>query len=83
MCAAEPVFRRQFGRRAAARQGRADLVLAQIEPFPDALPGPLTEMAVGGADGRKNTAGDGTLEERPQRGGAQVEPSDFVGETRR
>ena len=72
--------RRQLGRRAAARQGRADLALAPVEPFPDALPGPLTEMAVRGADSRANTAGDGTLEERPQRGGGQAEPSDFVGE---
>ena len=71
---------RQFGRRAASQQGRADLALAQVEAFPDALPGPVAEMAVGGADGGEDAAGDGALEEPPQSAGGQAEPSDFVGE---
>lgn len=50
---------RQLGRRAALRQGRADLALAVIEAFPDALPGPLTQMAVGSAAGGEDAAGDG------------------------
>ena len=57
---------RQFGRRAACRQCRADLALAQVEAFPDALPGAVAEMAVGGADGSEDAAGDGVLKEPPQ-----------------
>ena len=75
-----PVFRRQLGRRAATRQGRADRALAPLEPLPHPPPGPFTERAVRGTEGRANTAGDGRLEERPERGSGQTEPSDFVGE---
>jgi hypothetical protein len=45
-------------------QGRADLALAPVEPFPDALPGPVAELAVDGAAGGEDAAGDGALEER-------------------
>ena len=46
-------FGGQLGRRAACRQGRADLALAQVEPFPDALPGPVAASAVGGRGWRR------------------------------
>ena len=69
---------RQFGRRAPPRQCRADLALAQVEPFPEALPGSDTEMAAGNADGCEYAAGDGTRKEPPQRAGAQAQPTDFV-----
>lgn len=74
-------FRRQFGRRAPRRQGRADFALAQVESFPDALPGPATSPAVGdGADRSGDAAGDGALKESPQSTGCEAQPSDFVGE---
>ena len=38
--------RRQLGRRAASAQGGADLALGQAEPLPDALPGPLAQLAI-------------------------------------
>jgi hypothetical protein len=72
-------FGRQLGWRASPRQCRADLALALVEAFPDALQGPVTEMAVGGADGCEYTAGNGALKESPQTAGGQAEPSDFVG----
>src|SRR5262249_44606617 len=71
---------RQLGRRAPPTQCRADLALALLEAFPDALPGPVTPMAVGGANGSADTAGGDTLEEPPQSAGGQAEPSDCVGE---
>jgi hypothetical protein len=70
---------RQFGRRAPRRQCRADLALALVEAFPDALPGSVAEMAVGSVDGREEAAGDGAFKEPPQAAGCQAEPSDFVG----
>ncbi len=70
----------QLRRRTASRQCRADLALSLVEPFPDALQGPVTQMAVGVADGRENAAGGGALEEPPQSGGGEAEPSDLVGE---
>lgn len=78
-------FGRQFGwrlgRRAPRRQCRADFALAQVEPLPDALPGPLTSPAVGdGTDGSGDAAGNGIFEESPQSTGCQAKPSDFVGE---
>jgi len=73
-------FGRQRGRRAPARQCRADLALTVVESFPDALQGPVTQMAVGGADGCEYTAGGGAFEEPPQTAGCQAEPSDFVGD---
>jgi hypothetical protein len=72
-------FRRQLGRRAPARQCRADLALALVEPFPDALQGPVTKMAVGGADSCEYAAGGGAFKEPPQTTGGQAEPADFVG----
>jgi len=72
-------FGRQLGRRAPRRQCRADFALAQVEPFPEALPGPVTSPAVGDdADRRGDAAGDGALEEFPQSAGCQAQPSDFV-----
>jgi len=73
-------LRRQFGRRAPRRQCRADFALALVEPFPDALQGPVTEMAIGGADGSEDADGGSALEEAPQTAGGQAEPSDFVGD---
>ena len=70
---------RQLGRRAAPAQGRANFALSVIEPFPDALPGPLAQPAVDGAAGGQDAAGDGALEEPPQSAGGQTEPADFVG----
>ena len=70
---------RQFGWRAPTRQCRADLALALVEPCPDALPGPVTSLAVGDdADRSGDAVGDGALEEPPQSAGCQAEPSDFV-----
>ena len=72
-------FGRQLGRRAPRRQCRADFALAQVEPFPDALPGPLTSPAVGDdADRCGDAADDGAFEESPQSAGCQAQPSDFV-----
>ena len=74
-------FGRQLGWRAPRRQCRADFALAQVEPFPDALPGPVTSPAVGdNADRSGDVAGSGALKEPPQSAGCQTEPSDFVGE---
>jgi hypothetical protein len=70
----------QLGRRAPGTQSGADFALALVEPFPDALPGPVAPLAVDGADGSEDAVGDGTLEEPPQSAGGQAEPSDFVGE---
>ena len=72
-------FGQQLGRRARRRQCRADFALAQVKPFPDALPGPVTSPAVGDdADRRSDAAGNGVFEESPQRAGCQAQPSDFV-----
>ena len=73
-------FRRHLGRRAPPKQCRADLALALVEPFPDALQSPITEMAVDGVDRSENAAGGGELEEPPQSAACQAEPSDFVRE---
>ncbi len=67
-------------RRATSRQCRAELALAQVEPFPDALPGPVTSPAVGDeAACRGDAAGDGALQESPHSMGGQAQPPDFVG----
>ena len=47
--------------------------------MPDALHGPVTEMAVEAADGGEDAVGDGALEKAPQAGGGQAEASDLVG----
>ncbi len=67
-----------LGWRAAPTQGRANLALPEIEPFPDALPGPLAPPAIGAA-GSKYAASDGGLQEPPQSHSGQAEPPDFVG----
>jgi hypothetical protein len=72
-------FGRQLGRRAPRRQCGADFALAQVEPFPDALPGPVTSLAVGDdAACSGDAAGDDALEESPQSAGCQAQPSDFL-----
>jgi hypothetical protein len=77
-------FRPRPGRRLRGRtaltQGGSDLALSLVEPFPDALPGPLTQPAIEVAAGGEYAAGDGALEEPPQSAGGQAKPSDFVGE---
>jgi hypothetical protein len=68
-----------IGRRRTSRERRAELALAQVEPFPDALPGPVTSPAVGDDTAcRGDAAGDGALQESPQSAGCQAQPSDFV-----
>jgi hypothetical protein len=71
---------RYLGERAPPQQGRADLTLAPVEPFPDALPGFVAALAVGGADRGGDAAGDGALKEAPQSAGGQAQPSDLVGD---
>jgi hypothetical protein len=72
-------FGRQLGRRAPSRQCRADFALAEVEAFPDALPGPLTSPAVSDATACSgNAAGDGTLQESAQCVGGQAQPPDLV-----
>ena len=74
--------RRLVGQRrrwAASEEGGADGALCVVEAFPDALPGAVAEMGVGGADGRGDAAGDGVLEEAPEGGGGETEASDLVG----
>lgn len=68
----------QLGRRAACGKCCADLALAKAEAFPDALQGPVTEVAAGGADRGEDAAGGGELEEPPQAAGGQAKPSDFI-----
>jgi hypothetical protein len=69
---------RQLRRRAAPCQRCADLALPLVEAFPDALQGPVTEVAVGGGDGCEDGTSGGELEESPQTAGGQAEPSDLV-----
>src|SRR5262245_23152394 len=47
--------------------------------FPETLPGPVTALAVAGADRRGDAAGDGTLEELPQAAAGQAQAADLVG----
>jgi hypothetical protein len=69
----------RLGRRTPRRQCRANFTLAQVEAFPDALPGPVASPAVGDdADRSGNAAGDGVFEEAPQSVRCQAQPSDFV-----
>ncbi len=68
-----------LGWRAAPTQGRANLALPEIEPFPDALPGPLAPLTIDGAAGGQYAAGNGGLQEPPQSHSGQAEPPDFVG----
>jgi len=72
-------FGRQLGWRTSPRQCRADLALALVEAFPDALQAPVTEMTVGSADGCADAVGHGALEEAPQTAGGEAEPPDLVG----
>ena len=67
-------FGRQFGRRSACRECRADFALAQVEPSPDALPGSFTSSAIGdGAVCRDDAVGDGALQESPQGAGCHAQ----------
>jgi hypothetical protein len=70
----------QLGRRTAPAQCGADLALRLVEAFPNALHGPIAQLASDGAAGGEDAAGDGDLEEPPQSPGGEAEPSDFVGE---
>lgn len=79
-CAERGQRQRRLGRRAAAIQGGADLALRLAEPVPDALPGAIAPLAVEGAAGSEDTAGEGNLEEAPKGARGQAEPPDFVGE---
>jgi hypothetical protein len=68
-----------IGRRATSRQCRAELALAEVESSPEALPSPVTSPAVGnGTACRGNAAGDGALQESPQRVSGHAQASDFV-----
>lgn len=71
---------RQVRRRAAAKERRADLALAQVEASPDALPGAVAALTIAAADGVEDAVGGGALKELPQRGGGEAEASDLVGE---
>ena len=70
-----------IGRRTTSRQCRAELALAEVESSPEALPGPLASPAVGdNAACRGDAAGDGALQESPQRVGGHAQAADFIGE---
>jgi hypothetical protein len=72
-------FGRLLGRRAPRRQCGAEFALAQVEPFPDALPGPVASPAVGDdAASSGDAAGAGALQEPPQSVGGHTQPADFV-----
>lgn len=66
--------------RTPSSQRRADPALGQLEPFPDSLQRPVTEMAVGNADRGRDPAADRVFEEFPQGMCGQAQPSDFVGQ---
>ena len=52
--------------------------MGQVESLPNALPGAVAEMAVGGTNGSGQGADGGELEEAPKAAGGEAEPSDFV-----
>jgi hypothetical protein len=67
-------------RRATSRQCRAEFALAQVKPFPDALPGAVASPAVGDdAACRGDAASDGAFEESPHCVSGQAQSPDFVG----
>jgi hypothetical protein len=70
---------RQFRRRTQAGECGADLALAKVEAFPDALQTALAKMALGGVHGRGKRAMSSLLEKPPQAAGGQAEPADLVG----
>jgi len=72
--------RQRLGRRTASEQGGADLALGQVKPLPDALPGPLTPLALDVPAGGEDACGECELEEARQGVGGDAEPADFVGE---
>ena len=49
-----------------------------VEPLPKALPGPVAQRAVGGADRGGDGAGGRALEERPQPACRDAQPPDFI-----
>jgi hypothetical protein len=69
-----------LGRRAQAQECRADAALAEVEAFPEALPGSVTEIAPCGAAGGPQAAGEDAFEEGCQGSGGEAEPSDLVSE---
>lgn len=72
--------RGHLGWRTSPGQQRANPALAQLEALPDALQGPITEMAVDGVDRGTDTIDDRASKELPQAAGGQAESSDFAGE---
>lgn len=72
-------FSRQLGGWTASRERGADLALAQVEPFPDALPGSISSPAVGNEAARSSdAAGDSALQKSPQRVRGHAQPTNFV-----
>ena len=72
--------RQRLRRRTASEQDGADLALGQVEPLPDALPGPFTPLALDVPAGGEDASGECELEEARQGVGGDAEPADFVGE---
>ena len=76
-----PAAGRQFGRRAAAAEGRADLALAVVEAFPDALPGPVAAAGQSAARlAARMPPATACWRNCHRARGGQAEASDFVGE---
>ncbi len=73
-------WRRRLWRRAQPGQCRADHGLAKAEAAPEALPGAVAEMAIGGPDGSGHGTGGGEQEEAAKAGGGQTQSADFVGD---
>ena len=61
-------------------QGRADLALSQVEPFPDALPGPLAQPGSRRRGWRRGCCRRWRVGGTATGAGGQAEPPDFVGE---
>ena len=70
---------RQLGRRAASRKSGAELALAEVEAFPEALPGPVAEVAVAARRAARRQSATACWRKRHRAGGGQAEASDFVG----
>src|ERR1700733_8203568 len=68
----------RWGRGTACGQCRADFGLAQVEAFPEALPGSVAAQAVGGADRGGDAVGGGALEKLANGVGGQAQPPDFA-----
>lgn len=75
-----PVHGWQPRRRTACGQCGAKGALAPVEAFPEALPGALASAAVGNPANCRRDAGDGGLQESPQRVGGDAQAPNFVGQ---